>query len=227
MSELILELFSEEIPAKIQKKFAEKLQALATNSLNNMGFLGELEVFVTPRRVAVLANNLTYKTGQNNNHIRGPKLNAHAKAIQGFLQKHNLQNIEQLTLKKVGEEEYYFFIKEFNSETIIAELTKILNKLILDIAKLWPKTMRWNSTNARWVRPLRNILCLSGDHQTFGSQPDAMNVFDIDSTNLIRTVKNMRDDGNDMSGFNLKESIKLFLIKKKIQLDEFLYGFKS
>lgn len=160
MSELILELFSEEIPAKIQKKFTEKLQALATNSLNNMGFLGELEVFVTPRRVTVLANNLTYETGQNNNHIRGPKLNAHAKAIQGFLQKHNLQNIEQLTLKKVGKEEYYFFIKEFNSETIIAELTKILNKLILDIAKLWPKTMRWNSTNARWVRPLRNILCL-------------------------------------------------------------------
>lgn len=59
MSELILELFSEEIPAKIQKKFTEKLQALATNSLNNMGFLGELEVFVTPRRVTVLANNLT------------------------------------------------------------------------------------------------------------------------------------------------------------------------
>ncbi len=58
---------------------------------------------------------------------------------------------------------------------------------------------------------IRNILCLSGDHQTFGSQPDALNVFDIDSTNLIRTVKDMRDDGKDMSGFDLKESPKMFI----------------
>ncbi len=58
---------------------------------------------------------------------------------------------------------------------------------------------------------IRNILCLSGDHQTFGSQPDAMNVFDIDSTNLIRTVKDMRDDGRDMSGFDLKKSPKMFI----------------
>lgn len=58
---------------------------------------------------------------------------------------------------------------------------------------------------------IRNILCLSGDHQTFGSQPDAMNVFDIDSTNLIRTVKDMRDEGKDMSGFKLKETPKMFI----------------
>ena len=52
---------------------------------------------------------------------------------------------------------------------------------------------------------IRNILCLSGDHQSFGSQPDALNVFDIDSMNLLRTVKDMRDEGGDMSGFALKE----------------------
>jgi methylenetetrahydrofolate reductase (NADPH) len=58
---------------------------------------------------------------------------------------------------------------------------------------------------------IRNILCLSGDHQSFGSQPDAMNVFDIDSMNLIRTVRDMRDAGKDMSGFDLKESPKMFI----------------
>ncbi|MBU1169399.1 MAG: methylenetetrahydrofolate reductase [Proteobacteria bacterium] len=58
---------------------------------------------------------------------------------------------------------------------------------------------------------IRNILCLSGDHQSFGSQPDAMNVFDIDSMNLIRTVKDMRDEGKDMSGFDLKEAPKMFI----------------
>jgi methylenetetrahydrofolate reductase (NADPH) len=58
---------------------------------------------------------------------------------------------------------------------------------------------------------IRNILCLSGDHQSFGSQPDALNVFDIDSMNLLRTVKEMRDDGSDMSGFTLKEPPRMFI----------------
>lgn len=58
---------------------------------------------------------------------------------------------------------------------------------------------------------IRNILCLSGDHQVFGSQPDALNVFDIDSMNLIRTVKTMRDEGRDMSGFELKEPPKMYI----------------
>ena len=58
---------------------------------------------------------------------------------------------------------------------------------------------------------IRNILCLSGDHQKFGSQPDAMNVFDIDSMNLIRTVRNMRDTGRDMSGFDLDTAPQMFI----------------
>ncbi len=58
---------------------------------------------------------------------------------------------------------------------------------------------------------IRNILCLSGDHQKFGSQPDALNVFDIDSINLLRTVQTMRDEGRDMSGFELDEPPKMFI----------------
>ncbi len=58
---------------------------------------------------------------------------------------------------------------------------------------------------------IRNILCLSGDHQSFGSQSDAMNVFDIDSVNLIRTVRDMRDTGKDMSGFDLDVAPEMFI----------------
>jgi len=58
---------------------------------------------------------------------------------------------------------------------------------------------------------IRNILCLSGDHQTFGSQPDAMNVFDIDSVNLVHMVKNMKTEGKDMSGYDLISSPKMFI----------------
>ena len=58
---------------------------------------------------------------------------------------------------------------------------------------------------------IKNILCLSGDHQSFGSQPDALNVFDIDSMNLIRTVQTMREDGKDMSGFELNAPPRMFI----------------
>lgn len=58
---------------------------------------------------------------------------------------------------------------------------------------------------------IRNILCLTGDHQTFGSQPDALNVFDIDSMHLIRTVRDMRDEGKDMSGHELKCPPRMFI----------------
>jgi len=58
---------------------------------------------------------------------------------------------------------------------------------------------------------IKNILCLSGDHQSFGSQPDALNVFDIDSMNLIRTVQVMRDEGKDMSGFDLNDPPAMFI----------------
>ena len=58
---------------------------------------------------------------------------------------------------------------------------------------------------------IKNILCLSGDHQTFGSQPDAMNVFDIDSINLVRSVLTMREEGLDMSGFELKDPPRMFI----------------
>jgi len=58
---------------------------------------------------------------------------------------------------------------------------------------------------------IRNILCLSGDHQKFGSQPDALNVFDIDSMNLIRVVKDMRDQGKDMNGHDLDIAPAMFI----------------
>ncbi|MBI4281905.1 MAG: methylenetetrahydrofolate reductase [Chloroflexi bacterium] len=58
---------------------------------------------------------------------------------------------------------------------------------------------------------IRNILCLSGDHQSFGSQPDALNVFDIDSMHLLRTVQTMRDEGKDMSGFELDGPPRMFI----------------
>ena len=62
-----------------------------------------------------------------------------------------------------------------------------------------------------WSLGIKNILCLTGDHQTFGSHPEALNVFDIDSMNLVRMVLDMREDGKDMSGFELKAPPRMFI----------------
>lgn len=62
-----------------------------------------------------------------------------------------------------------------------------------------------------WSLGIKNMLCLTGDHQSFGSQPDALNVFDIDSMNLVNTVHTMREQGKDLSGFELKGAPKMFV----------------
>jgi methylenetetrahydrofolate reductase (NADPH) len=62
-----------------------------------------------------------------------------------------------------------------------------------------------------WSLGIKNMLCLTGDHQSFGSQPDALNVFDIDSMNLVNAVHTMREQGKDLSGFELKGAPKMFV----------------
>ncbi len=178
MSELILELFSEEIPAKIQNKFIASLEPFTEKYFLKSGFIGDFEFLITPRRVTILVQNLVYAEDVSKNLIRGPKINANEQAIQGFLAKCQLQDISKLTIQDVGKEKYYFYKPKLKKQTIAVELTVIINKLIPEIVKLWPKTMRWNQTNARWIRPLRNILCL------YNQEILAINYADLSANNL-------------------------------------------
>lgn len=89
---------------------------------------------------------------------------------------------------------------QMGSEPVIQMVTRDRNRIALQ-----------SDIMGAYSLGIRNILCLSGDHQTFGSQPGALNVFDIDSMHLINTVKTMRDTGKDMSGFELNEAPKMFI----------------
>lgn len=89
---------------------------------------------------------------------------------------------------------------QMGSEPVIQMVTRDRNRIALQ-----------SDIMGAYSLGIRNILCLSGDHQTFGSQPGALNVFDIDSMHLINTVKTMRDTGKDMSGFELNKAPRMFI----------------
>ena len=92
--------------------------------------------------------------------VRGPKVGAVAAALQGFLKKNSIASEEELVVKKVKNDEYYFFNKKGEVKKTVDILQKILPLLIADIGKSFSKVMRWGRGDLKWVRPLRNILCI-------------------------------------------------------------------
>lgn len=164
MSNLILELFSEEIPARMQISAITRAEILLKEKLAKSD-IKDLIVkgYITPRRVSLSVENLPKKIIVPKISVKGPKLGASDKAIDGFLKKHKLSDKTELTTQEIKGEKYYFYeVKECNI-SIAKKLPGILEEFICDLGKLWPKTMRWGSYKLKWVRPLRNILCLLDD----------------------------------------------------------------
>lgn len=164
MSNLILELFSENIPARMQLPVIKQAEILLAEKLSKLKIKDIIVTgYITPRRVTLTVENLPKKITLENLSIKGPKVTASDQAINGFLSKHGLTAKSSLTTKTIKKEKYYFYqIKESTIATK-ERITDILAEFIKDTAKLWPKVMRWGSYKIKWVRPLRNILCLLDD----------------------------------------------------------------
>ena len=164
MSNLILELFSEEIPAKIQFraiKTAEELIAKIFAKLSTKDL--EIKGYITPRRIAIAIENLPKEILAPKISVKGPKTSANPKAISGFMEKYNLKDSNDLTIKNIKKDAYYFYEVPESLIDITAKLPELLAEFIKEFAKTWPKTMRWGSYKMEWIRPLRNILCLLDD----------------------------------------------------------------
>ncbi len=169
MSDLLLELFSEEIPARMQARAAEDLKKLVTDALVAQGFLYEdARTFVTPRRLTLAVHGLPAKGKDVKEERKGPRVGAPEAALAGFLKAAGLTSIDQATIQsdpKKGDS--YVAIIDRPGRPTTAVLAEILPAIIK--AFPWPKSMRWGADSAsgasfRWVRPLRSILC------TFGSE---------------------------------------------------------
>jgi glycyl-tRNA synthetase beta chain len=172
MPDLLLELFSEEIPARMQRQAAEDLKRLVTNALVERNLLYEgAQSFVTPRRLTLHIVGLPAAQAHSHEERKGPRVGAPEAAIQGFLKSAGLSRIEDARVEtdpKKGQ--FYVALIEKPGRDTKDAIAEIIPAIIRSFP--WPKSMRWGAGSAkpealRWVRPLRGIVCtLATQHET-------------------------------------------------------------
>jgi glycyl-tRNA synthetase beta chain len=167
MPDLLLELFSEEIPARMQGQAAEDLRRLVTNALVERGLVYEgAASFATPRRLALHVAGLPPRQPDVREERKGPRVGAPEAAIQGFLKSAGLATLEEATIQKDPKKgEFYVAVIERPGADTIDLLAEIIPDVIRSFP--WPKSMRWgessiNADTLRWVRPLHSILATFG-----------------------------------------------------------------
>ncbi|SEO54332.1 glycyl-tRNA synthetase beta chain [Methylobacterium sp. ap11] len=167
MPDLLLELFSEEIPARMQRRAAEDLRKLVTDALVERGFLYEgAKAFATPRRLALHVAGLPARGQDVREERKGPRVGAPEGAVQGFLKSAGLASLDEAKVvsdPKKGE--FYVAVIERPGRETIEVLAEIIPAIVKSFP--WPKSMRWGAASRepgslRWVRPLHSIVASFG-----------------------------------------------------------------
>jgi len=166
MPELLLELFSEEIPARFQRRAAEDLKKAVTDGLVEAGLLYEgARAVVTPRRLAVTVGGLPVASADTKEDKRGPRVGAPQQAIDGFLKAAGLSSIDEARIEadpKKGD--FYIAHIEKKGAATTDVLAALLPKIVAEFP--WPKSMRWGNGRTQWVRPIRAITAtFGGEHE--------------------------------------------------------------
>src|SRR5437763_13165938 len=166
MPDLLLELFSEEIPARMQARAADDLKRLVTERLVDAGLVYEgAKAFVTPRRLALAIEGLPARQPDLHEEKRGPRVGAPEQAVVGFLKSAGLASIDEAKVQKDPKRgDFYVALIERPGRAAIDVIAEILPAVVREFP--WPKSMRWSSGNLTWVRPLDSILA------TFGPQTE-------------------------------------------------------
>src|SRR5262245_13222708 len=160
MAELLLELFSEEIPARMQARAAEDLRRLVTEGLKAQGLAaGEARAYATPRRLTLVVEGVPAKSPDISEERKGPRVNAPEQAIAGFVKSAGLRSIKEAQVVRDDKKGDFYVVKIEKrgraAKEIVAEVVPAV------AAKFpWPKSMRWGSGRTTWVRPLHGIVCL-------------------------------------------------------------------
>jgi glycyl-tRNA synthetase beta chain len=160
MPQFLLELFSEEIPARMQKRAAEDLKKLLMDALSKAGFLpADMASFSAPRRLVAVVEGLPVRTADVHEERKGPKLDAPLPAIEGFVRAAGLTTISEARVVSDPKKGDYYVADLVKPGRATAEaLAEIIPDLIRNFP--WPKSMRWGEGSLRWVRPLHRILAV-------------------------------------------------------------------
>jgi glycyl-tRNA synthetase beta chain len=193
MPDLLLELFSEEIPARMQARAAEDLRRMVTDRLVDAGLVYEgATAFATPRRLALAVQGIPARQPDLKEEKKGPRVGAPDQAVQGFLKSAGLSSLAEATVQKDPRKgDFYVALIEKPGRAAIDVLAEILPVVIRTFP--WPKSMRWGERSARpgalsWVRPLHSIIA------TFGPETEDPQVvpFAVDGVEAGRTTRGHR-----------------------------------
>lgn len=189
MPDLLLELFSEEIPARMQARAADDLRKMVTDRLVAAGLVYEgAKAFATPRRLALTVQGVPARQPDLKEERKGPKVGAPEQAIAGFMKAAGLSSIDQAKVQADKKGDFYVAITEKKGR----DATEVIAEMIPEIVRAfpWPKSMRWGADSAKpgaltWVRPLHSVIA------TFGPETEdpvvlAFDIYGIKAGNETR-----------------------------------------
>lgn len=161
MPDLLLELFSEEIPARMQAAAQENLKKLVTEALVERGLVYEgAKAFSTPRRIALAVQGLPARQPDQREEKKGPRVGAPDKAIEGFLRSAGLKSISEAKVQADKKGDFYVAVVEKRGRSAPEVVAEVVPEVISRFS--WPKSMRWGAGELTWVRPLHAIVCTFG-----------------------------------------------------------------
>src|SRR5271169_5431241 len=157
--ELLLELLSEEIPARMQRRAVEDLIGLLRERLAAAELPAEsLRGYVTPRRLAIIAEGIPTTQPDRVEERRGPRVGAPQPAIDGFLRSLGFAGIDECEIRDTGRGEIYFAVVKRPGRPSATVLPELIKAAMAELP--WPKSMRYPASDLRWIRPLTSVLCL-------------------------------------------------------------------
>lgn len=159
MAEFLLELLSEEIPARMQARAADDLKRLVCQGLDKAGLTySRAETFVTPRRLTLVVDGLPERQPDVTEERKGPRIGSPEKAVQGFLRAAGLASVDQAEVRETDKGQFYFAVSMKSGRPTADVLATIMGETLAGFP--WPKSMRWGASQVSWVRPLHNILAI-------------------------------------------------------------------
>jgi glycyl-tRNA synthetase beta chain len=220
MPDLLLELFSEEIPARMQAKAADDLRRMVTDKLVAEGLVYDgAKAFATPRRLALTVHGLPARQADLKEERRGPRVGGPDAAIQGFLKATGLASLAEATIQRDSKKgDFYVALMEKKGRATLDVLAEILPVIVRTFP--WPKSMRWGARSAKsgslaWVRPLHAITA------TFGletEEPDVVK-FSVDGIEAGQTTFGHRFMAPDTINVRRFEDYEAKLLDAKVVLD--------
>jgi glycyl-tRNA synthetase beta chain len=192
MPDLLLELFSEEIPARMQAKAAEDLRRIVTDKLVDAGLVYEgAKAFATPRRLALTVHGIPARQPDLKQERKGPRVGGAEAAIAGFLKATGLNSLDEAKIQRDPKGDFYIALTEKPGKPAVDVLAEILPMVIRTFP--WPKQMRWGEASIKssaltWVRPLHSIVA------TFGIETEEPEViqFDLPGVSVGQTTRGHR-----------------------------------